>query len=779
MKSYLKFLSRNKLYTAIEGIGLVVSLAFVILIGSYVYSQLELAYGNPDHNRIFVVSHEGLFGLGCFDNEILTAEIPEVETVGRFSQSSQDVIRIGDKTFSAMSCNMDSGMFGLFPLAIVEGRASDLDILGNAFVSRSFANRISSDGVDVIGTVVTDSEGDRHTIVGIVEDFRNSMFEYSDVIASMKVQESMFESMKYQSIGSITTYFRVREGTDRNDLSLKVDTAYKKYYDPEWIKPVLRDLDESVFHDGAYSIHHIDMSMMRMLLIVVLVLLICALFNYINLSFAISGKRIREFATRRLVGAEKSGIFADSILESVSFTAVCFVLAFLLAYLLQPMMTRMIYGSDLSGQSVSISLSAGSIALYIAVIALTGVLAGIFPAYSSAQFNPVDVVKGAFRFRSKRLFSKVFVVVQVALSIVLVSMALLMESELHHMLRVPRNSDTENLYFFRTGYQSRGREMIPLMDQLRALPEVEAVGYACGVPGSNQMYVVVRDSEGEPMFVNTIMCDPTAFGLINPVIVRDMGTPMVGSIWFSESTAENIPLRDTTEARIFRSFGNMNGSHMDHIGGTYKDFPSLGMTDILVYNSAFLVQETENLNWNTGLLLKTVDESKETERKILQVYKDFSESIGKEGSPSYNSYVSDVARQVMEPAIRTMRLVELFMALIVLLSVLGLIAMSTYYSEQKAKEIAVRKVFGGTVESETLSSVREYMVQVAIACIIALPVAVYISGKYLEQFVIRVENYWWVFALAIIITMIVCLLSVLWQTLHAAMADPARELKKE
>ena len=126
-----------------------------------------------------------------------------------------------------------------------------------------------------------------------------------------------------------------------------------------------------------------------------------------------------------------------------------------------------------------------------------------------------------------------------------------------------------------------------------------------------------------------------------------------------------------------------------------------------------------------------------------------------------------------------MRLMELFMILALLLSLLDLLAMSTFYADEKSRDIAVRKVFGGTVDSETRRTIRDYMVLVGIACIIGIPIAVWAAQEYLKDFIYRLEGYWWIFVLAVAITLVFSLISVLWQTLKAAKTKPAVELKKE
>ena len=119
------------------------------------------------------------------------------------------------------------------------------------------------------------------------------------------------------------------------------------------------------------------------------------------------------------------------------------------------------------------------------------------------------------------------------------------------------------------------------------------------------------------------------------------------------------------------------------------------------------------------------------------------------------------------------------MLLSILISLLGLVAMSTYYADEKSRDIAVRKVFGGTVNTEAWHTIRDYMVLVGMACIIGIPVAVYAAHEYLKDFIYRLNGYWWIFVVAVVLSVAIAFLSVLWQTLKAARTNPAVELKKE
>ncbi len=142
-------------------------------------------------------------------------------------------------------------------------------------------------------------------------------------------------------------------------------------------------------------------------------------------------------------------------------------------------------------------------------------------------------------------------------------------------------------------------------------------------------------------------------------------------------------------------------------------------------------------------------------------------------------FIKDINRKQLIPVRRTLRLVELFAVLAVLISLLGLLAMSTYFAGENTKQIAVRKVFGSDVSNETWRTVRSYMVLVGVACLVGIPLAIWASRLYLQRFAYRIEGYGWVFIVAVIISLAIAFATVLWQTLQAARTNPATELKKE
>ena len=259
-------------------------------------------------------------------------------------------------------------------------------------------------------------------------------------------------------------------------------------------------------------------------------------------------------------------------------------------------------------------------------------------ALFASRFAPIDIVRGTFRRRSKMVFGKVFIVFQNVVSVVLISMAIVMEVQLNHMMHRPLNARSEGLYSL--GFYARDySEVEPLVDRLNRIPEVKRVAYGRGFPGQMNMGFMFKTLDGRQPLAQVIICTPDYFDML--------------------------------------------------------------------------------------------------------------------------------------------RLVELFMILSVLIALLGLLAMSAYYSGENTKGIAVRKVFGSDVSRETWRTVKDYMVLVGIAVVIGIPVAVWMAGRYLSRYAYRIDGYWWIFVLAAVIAVAIAFGSVLWQTLKAAKTNPAIELKKE
>ena len=794
MKSYLKFLSRNKLYTAIEAVGLAVSLAFVILIGSYVVQQYEVAHESPQWKRTFVLGTSEYLGLTYWDKEELEMNIPEVHAATHVAILWQPLIRQGDQVLQCAGMEADADFFKVFPeYRLVEGSADDFVGKEDILISESLARKLSVDGDNLIGKVIKVDDSDR-TIKGIFADFDGTFFMPYDIMTHISGTWAAKGERNFGSIGNYTTWFRVREDADPAEVRAKVKALLHKNYDAIWSGERVDSwkayrMDEAFFATGNSNglTRQGNAQMLRLLTVVVLLLLLSAIFNYVNLSLALTGKRSKEMATRRLLGADKTGILWKYIGESVAFTAVCFGAALLLADLLAPMMNSLVSTGDpdelmlgMGDTSVRLSfmMTSGYIIAYIAGILLLGTLCGLLPAIVASRYEPIDVIKGTLRRRNKMVLSKVFIVVQNVLSVFLIALALVMEVQMRHMLTRPMHAATENLYYIE--YSAQNYDAMKLFkDKVEQLPFVTKAGVGRGLPGLINMTMGINVDEEHRVDMPVIVCDSTYFKLLGLEVEEDFGHPLTHSLWMSRSAFNAAAVSDTST--VFPRKINMNGAQPEFIGGVVTDFPARPASESSQNpNGGVIVTRAEELRYANSMLIGTTGEDESYDKAIRQVYREYRlETSGVEEPAWRYGFVRDINKKMLSPVRRTLRLVELFAVLAVLISLMGLLAMSTYFAGENTRQIAVRKVFGSDVTHETWRNVRGYMVLTGIACAIGIPLAVWAARVYLERFAYRVENYGWVFVVAVIISLAIAFGTVLWQTLKAAKTNPAIELKKE
>ena len=765
MKSYLKFLSRNKLYTAIEAVGLAVSLAFVIIIGSYVWQQYAVTWENPDRERVYVPGTPGFPALTYgFPDAI--GDIPEIESVSRMCNVVVHPVIRGENT-EAESVGVEPEFFEICPqFRFVEGSADVLSAPNNAILSASFARK---HGLSVGETL--DITGSSYVVGAILEDLKGTVIKPYDIFLNAAVYKD--EWQPFDNYGSTVTLIKVRPETDRKELYDKLESVCKDVYSSIYGQSFFEHLelsryDELFFKETEGFFRHGDKATLRILMLVGLLLLLSAILNYINLSVALTGKRAKEMAVRQLSGASRAGIIWKYLAESIAFTAVCFAAGLLLAEAFCPAMNALLNNPDIP---IKIIWSPGYVFAYIVIILLVGVLCGIFPSMMSGRYNPVDVMKGGYRRRSKMVFSKVFIVLQNALAVILIALAITMEAQMHKTQERPMNCNIENIFFLK---DFSGEDNAPLKDALEALPCVRRIGRSSGVPGSINMGQYSTTRDGQDILYKLIRMDSTAFSMFGFEILEDFHAPQFNSVWFSDKTFAATGFDSDYHDISGTLSGRTKGC--EQVAGVFKSFPTnnanIGEEDYAIVS----LMRSEDIPF-AGWVIETTPDRKAAKAQIMDAYDNYIK--GKQIYGSLAFWVDENIAEAWKPARNNMRLVEIFMLLSIIIALLGLVAMSTYYADEKSRDIAVRKVFGGTVDTEAQRTIREYMVLVGIACVIGIPIAVYAAQEYLKDFIYRIEGYWWIFVVAVLLTGLIAFISVIWQLLKASKTNPAIELKKE
>lgn len=775
MKSYLKFLSRNKFYTFIEAFGLAFSLAFVIIIGSYAWQQYSIPRENPEYENIYTFGMPEYPGLTYGFPDVLLDRVPEVEYVASYFKT-ESFVRMHEDNVKVLVSGVNPYFFKMFPYyELLSGTPEMLNIKSNVFISQSFADRYSLKEGDALSI-----DGNYNvTVSGIMADFKGSLFAYTDIIAPISIATEHYMYSYYDQFGAVVTFAKVAPGTDINGLTGKVEDLCREIYpglfgELHFFKHLsVTRLDNLFFGLASKKPEYFNFGDRESLMIMILVgllLLVSAIFNYINLSIALIGRRAKEMASRRLLGASKANIFSKYISESVLFTGVVFCIALLIAVLITPTMNSLLNNPPVP---IRIEFTLGYILGYIGLIIIIGAVTGLTPALMASKFKPVDVIKGTYRTKSKMTFSKIFIVLQNALSVIMLAMALIMEAQYTKSLDRPLHCDiSDKYYIFAFG---NGFSPDLLAAELEELPCVSRIGYSRGAPGCNtgMQGSVTRDGQDISYYKYTM--DSVAFDMLELEILEDFGSMQSNSVWFGESafyaTGFDSRFHDISQTLALRA------SNAERVAGIIADFPTnmsnMGDESHLIVCYA----DRKDQPYFTGLLIETVGERKEAAAQIRDTYNEVTKDLPI--TFLISSYLEDMIDESLRPSRNNMRLIEIFMLLSILISLLGLLAMSTYYTTENAKEVAVRKVFGSTGDMEIRRIVRRYMAMVCIAVLLALPVAIYAADKYLEQFIYKLDSYWWIFIVAIILTFVFSFLSILWQTVQVSRTNPATSLKKE
>ena len=773
MKSYLRFLSRNKLYTAIMAVGLSVSMALVIIMSCYVWQSMKVNRHFPDQDRMYTISLDGTLMSNSSIAQVMEDSFAEIESSTVVIRSAFQVGEIDGHSLEYTPYTIvENDFFDMFPMDFVYGDEDVLDDMNNAIITRSLAEELG--GEKLIGSKLSINGRLVLNIAAVIEDLDDTIFENDRIIANFS--HPYFKDYNRNMYGGATgvnAIIKVRKGTDVEELLTKMEKVYESGIPQEYRSDNYLDLtclDEiykSDMNDGGHTgFKKGNPDLMYAFSIIVVFLLVSAVFNYINLSSALGGKRVKEMAGRMIHGESRNGIFVRNIKESAVFVTICTTAALLIAYACLPSVNRLIESPIV----IKLGFCEGNVIFYLMVIMMTSVICGAVPALLATKFKPAEVFKGEYRYRNRRIFSKIFIVLQSTIAVIITAVTITFGCQIKHMMDMPLNADTEGLFICRTF--SSGFENI-----LRELPYIEEIGRADGRPGYSYGTLGFPDSENNNNMIslNIMRCDSTAFGLFGLKPVKSYNTTSPHGAWLTESTMKI--LRIDPENPVFPEQGVWALEDME-IAGIIEDIPFSSALNL--DPDACGVVLVSPMESKEDYIVRLSDTSPENIRELIRICEEEQTRVnGHTFSHVKSGYYPDLCREGYDSMKKQFTMVSIFMVIAIMLSALGQIAMSTYYTHEREKETGIRKVFGATMKSESIRNIWKYMLYSLMACAIGIPVAVWIAERYLETFVYRMSLKPWIFIVATASMLAVSLLSVLWQTLRAARTNPAEALKKE
>ena len=787
MKSYLRFLSRNKLYTAIEVVGLSVALAFVLIIGSYVWQEYSISRENPDYERIYIPTQSMPYGIF----EPMKEQIPEIEKITLVNSFDDVVMDCDDERLVTRGLAVRGDFFDIFDYEFLIGDAGCLESYTDIVISESYAAKLAGKPELAVGMkiVPVDYPSQAYTVTGVIKDFDQNYWKYMDFIC--KGESPLNDSAQKNPIFTLsaTAFIKVAESADGDALGGKIQDIFRQLWGEKLNAAMIDQFTvnigierfDKLYFSGEMIDSYLNMgdrSQIIILLIVSLLLLVSAVINYINLNLALTNKRAKEMATRSLVGADKADIAVKYILESIGFTAICSIAAAGIALALAPYIGRII-----DGQTITIPFNAASISIYILSVVLIGGICGLIPALNISSIKPISIVNGTYRRKSRAGLNRVFILLQNILAITLIASAIVLDKQMYYMIDMPLGADIKDKFILSTDAEEAG-DVIAMMDEIRQLPFVKKVALSRGYPtGVHFSTAIQLENSTDLTPVKLLICDTEAFGIWDFDVREDFGAPLAHSIWFSESLYNCFDSREEAEKKAKSWNGNFNRTRIDNFGGVLGNIAGDNAMNERMDQSkvAVIVLPIDDFGlYNNTILIETDDNHDEATEAFDSIYRKFSDEYnGVYLEPWEFGYVEDMMVRELEEDNQTVKLLKIFAMLAVILSVLGLVAMSTYFASEREKGIAIRKVFGGTMASETRRNISEYMIITIIGSAVAIPVAWIFCGRYLEEFAYRIDLTIWPFAAAVLLALVISLASVLWQTLRAARTNPAEALKKE
>ena len=794
MKSYLKFLSRNKLYTAIEAVGLIVSLAFVMVIGTSLRDQLSIAGNVPGGKNLYILGPRSMPYLEYREMEAL-ASLPEIEEAAAFILPRLSV-RAGNEYAPMRVLVADTRLLDLLQLRVVEGSNQSLYGGRGVAMTESTASRLfpSSEALGQYIEIGSESYGEygsekeKAEIVAILEDADYSILDSFDVFCPMEADLAAPNAIRASnrretSIGeTVHVLASMVEGVNLAAFSEKfislVGPTLDRLEGEDTMATEYRDI---YFSSAEISgLRQGNRLYLNVLVVLGLVLLLSAILNYMNLCSAISGGRAKEMAMRRLLGEEKNRIFGRVLFESILFTAVCYLFAVALAAAIVPSLNSI----RPEGIPVAFRVSPGlEFWLFsVAIVLLTGSLAGFLPAWMLSSFQPIEVISGSIRKRLKMGFNKACIIVQTVLAVVLVCLSLAFQAQLRHLetLDVGISPVKDLFYYHPSSYNSREVHLIG--DKFASFPGVRRIGYTDGIPTHLNCITM---GPTEETVINLIDCDTLAFKLLGFRVKEGCTGVKPETFWPSEELAYEWGLtRDDSDPDL----PSVSGEPTE-VGGVIESFRlfAANMEDPYAryFSRSFPgVLITSSQDFLNGILIETGSDhasfKREFSRIVAELYRETTGFFNPDNSwDNQCGYLEEIFAADYADLHRYTKIVTLFALVAVFLAMLGLVAMSTWFASRNAKDIAIRKVFGSEMREETLRSIRSYLVLSLVSIAMGIPVSIFLVNRFLERYAERITGYWWVFVCAALFAVLVSLVSVLWQTRKAAKTNPATELKKE
>ncbi|GAB3917708.1 ABC transporter permease [Larkinella terrae] len=804
LRNYIKIawrnLVRNRMFSAINIVGLAIGLATCLLISLFVLNELSYDRFHEKANQIVRVVFRGTVQGGVMNEahvmpavaRTLKADYPEVEEATRLRVGGMPRYVVGEKMFNEeRMAFVDSNFFRVFSFPLLQGDPKTALTQPNTVVLTKPTALKLFGREDIVGKMIQVKGVDKAmTVTGVMEEIPTNAHFHFDVFTSMA---SLPEGQSTSWMTSeFFTYLVLTKGYDYKQLEAKLPQVVEKYMGPQIEKAFgmtyalfrrkgndlglfLQPLTDIHLHsDSAYQLEPTgNIQYVYLFGAVAVFVLLIASINFMNLSTAGASKRAKEVGIRKVMGSIRLELAGQFLIESVLLTAVSLVVALALVYLALPVF------NSLSGKELTFSfIDAPWLLPGLLLFGLfVGILAGSYPAFFLASFKPVTVLKGRFSAGKSGIgLRSGLVVFQFFIAILLMVGTTVVYRQLDYIQHKKLGYDKDQVLVFDTWALGPKEELFRdlLLQDARVL-NVSRSGYIPAGPSNNNNFIVYGDNNSTQL-VKTLRYD------IDYNYISTLGMKMVAGRNFSREygTDSTGIILNETAAKLF-GWNNKSVGHTitrqdrEGVSSTYR---VVGVVQDFHFRSLHekitpLVMVLAKAPGTMIVKVKTRDISGLL-ASVKQQWASF-----KTDQPFSYSFLDERFMKTYEAEQKIGTILGIFSGLTIFVACLGLLGLAVFTAEQRTKEIGVRKVLGASIGSIVGLLSREFVKLVLIAIVLASPVAWYAMDKWLQAFEYKIAVEWWMFALAGLLAIAVALLTISFQSIKAALLNPVKSLRAE
>ncbi|MEP7143884.1 MAG: ABC transporter permease [Ferruginibacter sp.] len=805
IRNYFKIafrnLWKNKAFSAINIFGLAIGIATCLVIMLFVQNELSYDRYNEKADRIVRVIFRGTVQGGKMNEsnvmpptaQTLKADYPEVQEATRIRTFGRPRLVYGDKTFNEDEfAFVDSNFFQVFTLPFLHGDPKTALIEPNTIVITRALSIKYFGSQDPMGKVLRFKDGRNAPckVTGVIDKVPvNSHFHF-DIFSSMAGFPESKSTSWMQS--EFYTYLVLPPGYDYKKLEAKLPQVVEKYMGPQILQSLgmtftqfkQKGNDIGLYLQPLTDIHlrsdfTYDLSQggdIRYVYIfgaVALFMLLIACINFMNLSTASASKRAREVGIRKVLGSMKWELMRQFLVESVLVTAIALLFAVGFVYLALPLF------NNLAGTKLGLNFTADPWALPILLLfgLLVGVLAGSYPAFFLSSFKPVAVLKGKFTSGKKSIgLRSGLVVFQFFISITMIIGTTVVYKQLSYIQHKKLGYNKDQVLVLPETWLL-GNKQESFRQQLLQDPRVVNVstsGYLPAGPSYNNNFFVYPE-DNSTQLIKTLRYE------VDYNYIPVLGIEMLTGRNFSKEFASDSSgmIMNETAAKIFGwgkdapdhsvTYKSKDEKWKYHVIGVVKDFHFKSLHEKI----SPLVMTMGNNSGAIIVKIKTSDIA-----GLLATIKKHWDQYTLEEPFSY-SFMDERFNAAYQSEQKIGTILGIFAGLTIFVACLGLFGLARFTAEQRRKEIGIRKVLGATVTGVATLLSKDFLKLVLVAFVIASPVAWYIMNKWLQDFAYRINISFWVFAIAAFLAVNITIITVSFQAIKAALANPVNSLRTE